>query len=278
MSSNIFEIPNCNNCNNSGYNYPLFTYKGNFVCFKCLKYEENKLWQQFIIEYEIIFNIKLSSKKVKLKLNYLKLAYGKTLKYYEELFKEFNQNELEIYNNKRFELQKINEKKLKNYNTLFKFSFIIFISVFIFNYNIFSNLKSFFILSCLYLILYFIFNPEKKYNSLLNELPKPNFKGKDSDFILNSEYYKSIVNDYDFKFSHYQNRFLNDIYTRQKILIRDNYTCQNCQKVFSTNNLEVHHIIPRAKGGEDKMINVVTLCIKCHNNETWYGHRRAFKK
>lgn len=44
---------------------------------------------------------------------------------------------------------------------------------------------------------------------------------------------------------------------------RDNYTCQSCKKSCLDNN-EVHHIIPRSKGGTDKPDNLILLCSKCH--------------
>ena len=42
---------------------------------------------------------------------------------------------------------------------------------------------------------------------------------------------------------------------------RDNYTCQVCGKRPS---YQVHHIIPRRKGGKDELSNLVTLCGLCH--------------
>ncbi len=122
------------------------------------------------------------------------------------------------------------------------------------------------------------YNPEKYYDDIKKNLNKPNILGKDINFIKNSEFYHNILNDYDFKFEHYQNRFLKDTYTRKKVLKRDENTCQSCNKIFDESNLEAHHIIPKARDGDDKMINLVTLCIRCHDNEKWYGHRRAFKK
>ena len=43
---------------------------------------------------------------------------------------------------------------------------------------------------------------------------------------------------------------------------RDGYTCQVCG---SHEKLEVHHIIPRAEGGNDRPANLITLCEKCHD-------------
>lgn len=68
---------------------------------------------------------------------------------------------------------------------------------------------------------------------------------------------------------------------------RDFYTCQDCgeafgrirRKVFDQNlkrgrggyrweSLEVHHIIPRSRGGSDHPGNLKTLCPKCHRGYT----------
>ena len=49
---------------------------------------------------------------------------------------------------------------------------------------------------------------------------------------------------------------------REAILHRDNYTCQVCGKKHV--RLEVHHVIPRSKGGTDDENNLITLCEDCH--------------
>lgn len=63
-------------------------------------------------------------------------------------------------------------------------------------------------------------------------------------------------------------------YDRAAILKRDCHTCQNCGKRKQKKNLEVHHIIPRSKGGTDDPTNLVTLCVRCHDREKWFGHVR----
>lgn len=55
---------------------------------------------------------------------------------------------------------------------------------------------------------------------------------------------------------------------RYLILERDNYICQHCDTKKSKRELEVHHIIPRCKGGSDKLDNLITLCTTCHKKET----------
>jgi len=50
---------------------------------------------------------------------------------------------------------------------------------------------------------------------------------------------------------------------RQKVLWRDNYKCQYCG---ATENLQVHHIIYKSKGGSNSISNGITLCKTCHSN------------
>ena len=50
---------------------------------------------------------------------------------------------------------------------------------------------------------------------------------------------------------------------REAILHRDNYTCQCCGK--KNCRLEVHHLLPRSRGGSDKLANLITLCSDCHH-------------
>lgn len=61
--------------------------------------------------------------------------------------------------------------------------------------------------------------------------------------------------------------------SRKEILSRDGNQCVLCE---SSENLEVHHIRPRADWGNDDPTNLVTLCKHCHDREDWYGHKHAF--
>lgn len=49
--------------------------------------------------------------------------------------------------------------------------------------------------------------------------------------------------------------------TRKAIYRRDGYRCALCD---STQYLQIHHIIPRGKGGNNEPDNLITLCSKCH--------------
>jgi HNH endonuclease len=63
---------------------------------------------------------------------------------------------------------------------------------------------------------------------------------------------------------------------RRQILARDDYTCQNCGEQKPEANLEVHHIQTKANGGPDHPTNLITLCLYCHDRETWFEHKRMF--
>lgn len=70
---------------------------------------------------------------------------------------------------------------------------------------------------------------------------------------------------------------LKNISYRQEILERDKCTCQSCGEKFELGKLEVHHIIPKAHGGEDLRTNLITLCVYCHSQEDWYGHIHKYR-
>ena len=48
---------------------------------------------------------------------------------------------------------------------------------------------------------------------------------------------------------------------------RDGYTCQLCGKTYDTDNLEIDHIKPIAKGGKSTYDNLQTLCKRCNKNK-----------
>ena len=58
---------------------------------------------------------------------------------------------------------------------------------------------------------------------------------------------------------------------RARILLRDGYTCQSCQRVFLEHHLDVDHIIPKADGGTDDPANLRTLCRPCHVKRGRHG-------
>lgn len=48
---------------------------------------------------------------------------------------------------------------------------------------------------------------------------------------------------------------------RNKVYRRDGYRCALCD---STRYIQIHHVIPRGKGGPNTEHNLVTLCSDCH--------------
>lgn len=53
---------------------------------------------------------------------------------------------------------------------------------------------------------------------------------------------------------------------KDKILARDNYTCQSCGRVGG--RLELDHIINVAQGGTNNQDNLQILCHDCHKQKT----------
>lgn len=52
---------------------------------------------------------------------------------------------------------------------------------------------------------------------------------------------------------------------RRNVAKRDNYKCQYCGT--SHDVLTTDHVVPRALGGRDTWINLVTACTKCNNKK-----------
>ena len=53
---------------------------------------------------------------------------------------------------------------------------------------------------------------------------------------------------------------------RDRILLRDEYTCQRCRRVSV--DLEIHHESPLHQGGQETDANRVSLCRECHAKQT----------
>lgn len=53
-------------------------------------------------------------------------------------------------------------------------------------------------------------------------------------------------------------------YLREKVLRRDNYTCQYCGSIT---DLSVDHIWPRSKGGKNELCNLITACKSCNSSK-----------
>lgn len=51
---------------------------------------------------------------------------------------------------------------------------------------------------------------------------------------------------------------------REEALRRSGYKCQSCGISVDLTSLQVDHIIPRALGGDNSVLNLRVLCIPCH--------------
>lgn len=52
----------------------------------------------------------------------------------------------------------------------------------------------------------------------------------------------------------------------EQVKLRDQYTCRACGLVTEQGHCD--HIVPRAEGGSDDMVNLQWLCIPCHDAKT----------
>ena len=55
---------------------------------------------------------------------------------------------------------------------------------------------------------------------------------------------------------------------RFEVFKRDDFTCQYCGRRTPTVILEVDHIVPRADGGSDDIINLRTSCWECNSGKS----------
>jgi hypothetical protein len=53
------------------------------------------------------------------------------------------------------------------------------------------------------------------------------------------------------------------IWRRHFVFKRDNYRCTKCH--VQTKNYDCHHVVSRARGGDNSLENLVTLCATCHS-------------
>jgi 5-methylcytosine-specific restriction endonuclease McrA len=52
--------------------------------------------------------------------------------------------------------------------------------------------------------------------------------------------------------------------TRKNLMLRDQYQCQYCGKRPAMRELNVDHVLPRSRGGEDSWTNLVISCRPCN--------------
>ena len=53
-------------------------------------------------------------------------------------------------------------------------------------------------------------------------------------------------------------------FTRFHVFLRDQFTCQYCDRIFPTNVLTFDHLVPRSRGGRTEWTNVVAACSNCN--------------
>lgn len=56
-------------------------------------------------------------------------------------------------------------------------------------------------------------------------------------------------------------------YSKKHIYLRDNFTCQYCNRVGVPNELTLDHILPQSRGGKSAWENLVTSCKKCNTQK-----------
>ena len=61
-------------------------------------------------------------------------------------------------------------------------------------------------------------------------------------------------------------------FTRFNLFLRDDFSCQYCGDIFTSNDLTFDHVIPKSKGGKTKWENVVAACSKCNLKTVSYTH------
>jgi len=55
--------------------------------------------------------------------------------------------------------------------------------------------------------------------------------------------------------------------TRQNLMLRDGHQCQYCGSRATLRNLDLDHVLPRSRGGEDSWQNLVTACQPCNRRK-----------
>jgi 5-methylcytosine-specific restriction endonuclease McrA len=57
--------------------------------------------------------------------------------------------------------------------------------------------------------------------------------------------------------------------TRKNVMLRDGHQCQYCARRPSVRDLNIDHVLPRSRGGEDSWENLVTACRGCNLRKGW---------
>jgi 5-methylcytosine-specific restriction endonuclease McrA len=57
--------------------------------------------------------------------------------------------------------------------------------------------------------------------------------------------------------------------TRRNLMFRDAHQCQYCGKRPPLRDLNIDHVVPRSRGGDDSWENLVTACRACNLRKGW---------
>ncbi len=57
--------------------------------------------------------------------------------------------------------------------------------------------------------------------------------------------------------------------TRRNLMFRDAHQCQYCGKQPPVRDLNIDHVLPRSRGGDDSWENLVTACRICNLRKGW---------
>lgn len=57
--------------------------------------------------------------------------------------------------------------------------------------------------------------------------------------------------------------------TRKNLMLRDAHQCQYCGRRPSLRELNIDHVVPRSRGGQDSWENLVTACRVCNLRKGW---------
>jgi 5-methylcytosine-specific restriction endonuclease McrA len=57
--------------------------------------------------------------------------------------------------------------------------------------------------------------------------------------------------------------------TRRNLMFRDAHQCQYCGKRPALRDLNIDHVLPRSRGGDDTWENLVTACRDCNLRKGW---------
>jgi 5-methylcytosine-specific restriction endonuclease McrA len=57
--------------------------------------------------------------------------------------------------------------------------------------------------------------------------------------------------------------------TRRNLMFRDGHQCQYCGRRPAMRELNIDHVMPRSRGGEDTWENLVTACRPCNLRKGW---------